>query len=181
MTTPDTDANQPLMVAWLAHFPGATTPVQRQDYRFWSGVGELTFSGQTWLGTGELIEVGALETSFEQQNRRMTVAVNMTDDSTLRSAFLEDPGPLEVTVLWIYSKDNGLTWLQLPRQFKGRLSRPGIVDAVYQIELETYTGDIDRGRPIKWSDADQKQRDATDRGMEYCAALASGFERTWPP
>ena len=169
------------IVAWLAYFPAVGAPLNQPAYRFWSGTGTLEYLNEDWLGAGSLISVGAAETSINQPTRRMTIALSTAGDEVLRQQLMQDPGPLEIEVRWIYSEDQGLSWLLVPRLFKGRLSRPVIADGIYTIELETYAGDVDRGRPVKWSDSDQRRRDSTDNGMGYMTTLASGFERRWPP
>ena len=166
--------------AILARFPGATTPVARPDYRFWSGVGDLTFGGETYAGAGDLIALGPSEASLGQSNRRITASISVAENTTLRAQLMEDPGPLTVTLQWIYSTDQ-IAWSLVSRKFVGRLSRPVISGGVYQIELETYQGDVDRGRPLRWSHADQLARDATDKGFEFMESLAGGLRFRWPP
>ena len=100
----------------------------------------------------------------------------------LRLAFMQDPGPLTVIIEWLVSLDQGLTWRKVPRKFVGRLSKPLIKDGIYTIEIETYGGDVDRGRPLKWSNEDQQARHPGDKGLEYVRQLSDGLrDQRWPP
>ena len=51
------------------------------------------------------------------------------------------------------------------------------------VEIETQRGDVDRGRPLRWSHEDQQRRFPDDLGMEYMRKLAhdDGIETGWPP
>lgn len=164
-----------LQVAWLCSFVNTT-------YRFWSGEGDLSFDSVTYTGAGQLIEISPAEVDLKSQNRRLTASLALNDDPAIRQAFMQDPGPLTVEVNWIYSEDNGKTWTRLPRKYVGRLSNPKFVNNVYQVELETYAGDVDRGRPRRWSDEDQRAYYPGDKGMEYMRELEQGIDKVlWPP
>ena len=166
----------PPLVAALATFPG-TEPA----YRFWTGADDLTYDGATYQGR-DFVALAPAEATLGAPNRRMTASFAFAGlPRAQKNAFLQDPGPLTVELEWIYSDDQGQTWARVPRKFVGRLSRPRIVDGIYTIEIETWGGDVDRGRPRKWSHEDQRARDPTDRGMEYMRPLAAGVETRWPP
>ncbi len=160
-----------LMVANAAEFVGTS-------YRFWTGEGDVTLNSQVYQGR-PFITLSAAETTLGAPDRRLTVSFPVTD-RTLRQQLLQDPGPLTIKILSIYSTDRGQTWNIVPSLFVGRLSKPVIRDGVYSIEIETYGGDVDRGRPLKWSDEDQRARSSGDRGFEDVRALASGIETRWP-
>ena len=166
------EAGTAKLVHWLANFVDS-------GYRFWSGDGNLTIGGVTYQGRN-FISLSTAEASLDAPRRRMTASFTIFD-STLRRALLQDPGPLTVEIRWIYSIDNGVNWLMVPRRFVGRLSTPVIRDGRYTIEIETYGGDVDRGRPLKWSHEDQMRRFPGDRGLEYMRAISEGVEISWPP
>lgn len=179
-------ADEALTVHWLMTFPDHN-PV----YRFWSGEGDLSLDGHTWAGRS-WVSLSAAENALDGPDKRMTVslAVSTTSDEPaereamrhLRTILMQDPGPLEVVIEWIFSRDHGQTWQRLPATFAGRLSNPVIRDGVYSIEIETWAGDVDRGRPLKWSDEDQRARAPGDRGLEYMRQLSEGIvDARWPP
>ena len=160
------------LIAWLADFKDS-------GHKFWSGENDLTLNGVLYQGRS-FISLSTSEASLDAPRRRMTASFPAVDGE-LRAMLMQDPGPLIVEIRWIYSLDHGQTWLFVPRKFIGRLSTPIIREGTYTIEIETYGGDIDRGRPLRWSDEDQQRRYPGDRGMEFMRALSEGIDTKWPP
>ena len=138
-------------------------------------LGDKTYQGRNF------ISLSGAEASLDAPNRRMTASFAVTTPE-LRMALMQDPGPLTVVIEWIVSDNQGRTWRKAPRKFVGRLSKPAIKDGIYTIEIETYGGDVDRGRPLKWSHEDQQRRHPGDRGLEYMRQLSEGITTArWPP
>ena len=167
----------------IARDPGDATIhwLARLDtFHFWSGSGDLDYDGETWRGAYGVVEVSETEQDISAPSQRVTVTVGIADN-TLRAALLQDEGPVVVELRWIYSTDSGLTYVPLPRRFMGRLSRPTMSDGLYRAELETYDGDIDRGRPKYWSHETQIAEHPDDNGLEAMRALGAGIDVSWPP
>ena len=160
-----------MIVGWLAEIG--------TGHYFWSGEGQLVFDGNTYTGS-HFVTLSPAEATVGAPRKRMTASFRVFS-ADLRAAVLQDPGPLPVEINWIYSTDQGQSWTRLPRKFVGRLSSPTIQNGIYTIEIETYGGDVDRGRPLKWSDEDQQDRAPGDKGLEYMRQLASGIDTRWPP
>ena len=160
------------LVAWLANFMDS-------GHKFWSGQDDLTLNGVTYQGRS-FISLSTAEASLEAPRRRMTASFPAVDGA-LRAMLMQDPGPLMVEIRWIYSMDHGQTWMLIPRKFIGRLSSPIIREGSYTIEIETFGGDADRGRPLRWSDEDQQRRFPGDKGLEYMRDLSEGIDTKWPP
>ena len=151
-----------------------------QEERYWTGEGQLSFQGKQWTG-GLGIQLSDVTTAIGAPSRRMTASFAVVN-RPLRLALLDDPGPLQVEIQWLFSKDAGKSWTAIGSKFVGRLSTPKITNGVYTVELETYTGDIDRGKIAKWSHERQMSRTAAvDRGMEMSNDLEVGIESKWPP
>ena len=161
-------------VAWLVDFVG------RDAGKFWSGRGDLLFEGATYFGAGQIVEVEPFENAAGQQSRRNSAKLFFGDSPEVRRALLNDEGPLPIQVRYITSDDDGATWAILPLTFNGQLSSPTFDDAgVYSVEIETHTGDIDRGSVVYWSDEDQ-QRLYGDRGFAFARDYQQGVEILWP-
>ena len=164
------------IVHWLA-----TIPHSRPFLRFWSGDYDLTFDGETYQGRN-FVNLSPAEAGIGSPNTRLVASFSVVDP-TLRAAFLQDLGPVMVTIEYIYSADGGLSYQIIPggRKFVGRMSNPVIKDGIYRVELETYGGDVDRGRPLRWSHEDQLRRYPGDKGLEFMRELEEGVEVKWPP
>ena len=160
-----------LMVGWRAKVEGT-------DYRLWSGDVDQVFGGETYMA-GHFIEIGHAGNEIGTPVRRATAAWALRDDVD-KSFLLDDIGPKTVLVTFIFSRDKGLTWREAPGSHRGRLSSPSYRSGIYSIEIETYRGDADRGRPQRWSHERQVKRNG-DRAFEMAADLAAGIETKWPP
>ena len=151
-------------VAWLLTFsdldPGAPVKVGR----WWSGEGQLTFETLVYDGAmgpnGSLLEVGDVEQTADQAGRRATLRLAVPAPA-VRHALSRDLGSVAAEIGWIWSAD-GVTWTRIPRRYKGRLSETRIVDGVLSATIATYWDEMDRGRPLYWSDATQRARAPAD-------------------
>ena len=164
---------------WLQHLITIDTdPV----VRVWTGQGSLTLDGADYAGGGKALAVSGAETRSGDPDKRLTITLSGIP-TDIRSTFLQDVGPLPVTVEWVYSSDSGESWQKVPGVlFRGRLSTPVLSEGVFEIEIETERGDVDRGRPLTWSDEDQRRRFTDDHGLEYMRQLSrEGTESAWPP
>ncbi len=153
----------------------------RFHLRLWTGVGSVTVGGNTYPGGGQALGVSEYENTTGDPDRRLQIRLSGIPKD-LRAQFLQDSGPLPVTVGWIYSQDRGGTWAEAPISFRGRLSSPTMSEGVLTVEVETQRGDVDRGLPLRWSHEDQQRRFPGDEGLEHMRALSQqGVESSWPP
>ena len=149
--------------------------------RLWTGWGELTVAGKVYQGGGRALAVSEVETSSGDPDKRLQITLSAIPPDQ-RAQFLQDSGPLPVTVGWIYSQDRGASWQEASIKFRGRLSGPSMTEGTLTVELETQRGDVDRGRPLRWSHEDQQRRHPDDLGLEHMRALSQqGVESSWPP
>ena len=164
---------------WAARFL-ASGHEDALDLNLWSGDYPLTLGGVTYApGQGVSIQHAANE--IGAPSRRVTCSFAITDTET-RAALMQDPGPQMVEIRFLVSLDAGLSWEFAPGPFIGRLSKPSIAGGLFSVELETYRGDADRGRPLKWSHEQQVKRGSGgDLAFEMSADLASGLTVRWPP
>lgn len=149
--------------------------------RLWTGQGGLRVGSHLYQGGGAALGVSEVETTSGEPDKRVTLSLSGIPRA-LRRQFLQDVGPKEVLIEWIFSRDRGVTWSKIPISFRGRLSTPSLSEGAFQIEIETQRGDVDRGRPLRWSHEDQQRRHPGDLGLEHMRALAKqGVETGWPP
>lgn len=184
--TPDFKSNltsESPNIAWLAEIDGL---LDDRTHRVWSGFGDLIFDGRTWLGTqtrdGPLVAISPITNNVGEPSKRAQVSIAVPT-AAIREMLAIDVGPVEVSIQTIYSVNSGRSWIRLPTGFKGFLSRPqfNAEGSIYTVELETWSGDADRGDPRYWSDEHQRQRYPGDKGFEFMRANAEGLEIRWPP
>lgn len=146
----------------------------------WTGEGDLTFDSVNYTGAGDLLAVNLIPLEAGIHERRASLELSVVSPA-MRTALLDDPGPTKVEIRQIYSTDLGQNWTAVNRIFRGRLSNPRITSQLYSVDVVQRIVDIDRGRPLKWSDATQKRRSPGDRGFEMASQLEAGFDIRWPP
>ena len=171
-------------VGWAAIIEGIG--LSREYFRVWSGVGQLEIDGDVFEGTtfegGAFASVSPIEHSVGSPSSRVNISIAVPS-AVVRDMLNIDIGPVWIRVFNIVSQDNGLSWEKLPTGIAGRLSRPSfdVEGSVYTIEIETYSGDADRGRPKIWSEDSQKRDYQGDRGFDFARKIESGVEIRWPP
>ena len=175
----------PPMVGWTLKIESIGTPGDPTTTRtvyWWSGTGNITIDGDVYQGvTNEgvaFMDVSAIEQSQGPPIKRATVRMAVVPEME-RRILQQDYGPIPITVGFVRSSDGGRTWLKINRSFPGRLSSPKLIDGLYEAEIETVLGDVDRGVPLRWSYEAQIDRHS-DKFFEAVNSYASGFEHKWP-
>ncbi len=168
-------------VHWLIELTGG---IVGAPHRFWSGEGAITIGGEEYMGVtrkdgGAVMSISELQQEVGAPDKRLTINLVVVAEA-FRRLLTMNIGAATVRIGWIYSRDMGQTWVELPRSFTGRLSAPTIKDGILTAEVETFSGDVDRGRPLMWSDVHQQERYPGDRGFEFTRELAKGVDLRWP-
>ena len=143
--------------------------------------GDVTIGGNTFEG-GKLIRVGRLSLAREAPDRRMTLTLAALESADL-TLYLQDHGPVTVTVEWVASQD-GATWTLLPKKHVGVQSGIVVTGGQAELTVETAKGTIWAGEPLVMSDATQREKYKTptpDRGFEYIERFKSEGIIEHPP
>ena len=153
--------------------------------RWWTGEGDLVFDSKTWEGThsdeinGSLMRISSIQETTDSPDARMQIFINVTKDS-VRSMLARDFGSPKVTVFWVWSQD-GRTWQRIPRRYIGNVSQVTANGGVLTVEVETRTGDVDKGLTIWWNDESHRQRYPDDTGFRHLRQLQEvGAQIKWP-
>jgi len=155
--------------------------VSDDSIRVWTGIGDLDLNGVTYTGIGpEVISVRIGQATEKEDARLQVTLAGLTEPET-RRAFYEFRGRVVVTVRLIYSIDEGVSWLRVPRSFTGLYSRPRIQNDTVSFEVATYREQLDRGYEVEWSHANQRALHAGDNGLEHLKTIADGINLSWPP
>ena len=170
------------MVAWAMEIAGIGD--MKVPYRVWSGLEQLDWNGTIWDGTqnvnGAFVSVSPVTDKVGTPDRRASVTVSVNAEMT-RELLAVDTGPVSVFLRYLYSLDNGLSWIEAPMALAGRLSQPKFEGGFYSVEIETWSGDADRGEPKFWSDETQRAEFPGDKGFEFVRKLSQGLDTKWPP
>ena len=186
------EAPTPLpMVGWAAEV--AKIERSGRPLRVWSGEGQLALDGKTYEGTtfdgAAFASISPIEHSVGSPQSRVTISMAVPS-AAVRAMLNIDVGPVPIVVFNVVSRDGGFSWKRLPTGIAGRLSRPSfdLEGSVYTAEIETYSGDADRGEVVEWSHENQNRinvgtddRPLYDLGFEFMRSYEKGVNINWPP
>ena len=85
---------------------GEVRPVLLLDLQFstplylWTGIGNLAWNGQTWLGMGDLLGIGTIEETGAVEAPGIAVRLNALDSALISAALAEDVQGRPMT-LWL--------------------------------------------------------------------------------
>ena len=154
-------------VAWLLKITENNGTVRR----WWSGVGNLNYDGQTWERGTPIINVGPSEATRGLPNGRTAITINAAAAKNVRVAMLKDIGPAPAEVHRIKDLRQGAGWVDMGHSTIGTLSDPQLVGGLVAFTIETRRGLVLKIAKM-WDHASQKRRDKFDDFFEYKAKLA---------
>ncbi len=149
--------------------------------RLWSGVGTLSWDGETWSGVGTLLGISGIDETNEIRASGLTVSLSGVP-SDLLSAALGDARSGKTGRVYLAFFSGGSIVADPILQFEGRLDVPAIEDgpetATISISYESELIDLERARERRYTPEDQAIDFPGDLGFNYVAALQDA-QITW--
>lgn len=143
--------------------------------RMWSGVGDKTWDGHTWDGSGDFGGVSPVDETTEVAAMGLTFTLSGIPSSTLSLA-LGDSYRGKPCKLWLAILDADDEVADAYPIFAGRMDVMGIEDGAdtgeVSIDAESRLIDLKRARSQRYTDSEQRRLFAGDLGCEYVAKLA---------
>lgn len=140
----------------------------------WSGVGSLTYAGNTYTGVGTLGSIGTISEGVDVKANGTTVTLSGID-ATLYGDCMNDIqlGASAKLRLALLSQGAIIGTPQLI--FSGLIDQPTVSEGGDTISitlaLETRMTNLQRPRMIRYSSADQRLRCPTDNSMQFIEQL----------
>lgn len=142
--------------------------------RMWSGLGNLSFDSQTWLGAGNLVQVSNIEETSEIKASGVVVTFNGIP-ADLLSLVLSDVKQGALGKIYLGFLSSGAVVATPWLIFEGRIDTPIINEEAEScsiaITYESRLIDLSRPRTARYTDQDQKREFPGDLGMEFVLAL----------
>lgn len=142
--------------------------------RMWSGIGDLSWDSQTWLGAGSLVQVSNIEESAEIKATGVVVTFNGIP-SDLLSLVLQDVQQGAIGKIYLGFLSSGSVVATPWLLFEGRIDTPVISEDAetcsIAITYESRLIDLSRPRTGRYTDQDQKREFPGDLGMGFVLAL----------
>ena len=143
--------------------------------RMWSGTGDLTWNAETWVGTGQLLRVDAIEESNEMKAVGTNVTLNGVPADLLSLALQEDYQGRTLTIyLGAFDESNEVITSPVVI-FSGRMDIMSISEdgqrASIEVSVENRLIDFERTRERRYTSEDQKIDFPNDKGFEFVSTI----------
>jgi hypothetical protein len=147
-----------------------------------SGIGNLQWNGQTWIGMGSLGTISAIEESSEIKATNVTFTLSGIAHDMLQKALGEVRQGYPVK-LWFGTLGDNNNVIADPLQiFAGRMDVPSIDEgtqtSTISIAVENRLIDLNRSRERRFTDQDQQIDHPGDLGFQYVQFIQN-WAGTW--
>lgn len=144
------------------------------DIRLWSGLGNITWDSQTWLGAGSLIQISNIDEPGEIKAQGIVVTFTGIPADFI-SLVLQSVKQNALGRVYLGFLSGGSVVANPWLVFEGRLDVP-IIDEQAEtcsiaITYESRLIDLTRARSRRHTEQDQQAEYPGDLGMEYVASL----------
>lgn len=141
----------------------------------WSGIGNLTFNGNTYAGVGDFLNVSPVQETSEVKSLGVSVTLSGIPSSTLAEVLGQSRLGKYITI-WLGLLTAAGALIADPVQlFYGEIDSPSIVEsgdtASVTVQCESRLIDLERSRERRYTDQDQQQKYPGDESLRYVAAL----------
>jgi len=165
---------------------------------FWTGLGDLTVGGITYVGTGQFLKISEMEETAEIAARGATITLSGIP-SELISLALSEPyqgrickimfGAIDANRIYLLQEDGSYVLREdggridittgevtpVVELFTGYIDQMNIDEgpetATIAISIESRLIDLERARTLRFTDQSQKSRFPNDRGLEFVEDL----------
>lgn len=144
--------------------------------RVWTGTATLSWGGNSWTGLGDLIGADAIEEATAVSAKGVALTLSGIPSSLITLA-LDDDYRGKPVIIYILQMNSAFTSVEYSyQQFAGRMDTMTIEDggetATITLQCESNLVDLERPKIRRYTDEEQQQILAGDRGLEFVAALA---------
>ena len=141
--------------------------------RVWTGIGEATIDGNTYTGTGNLLNISTVEETAEIAVRGATLTMTGIP-SELLSLALQEPYQGRVCTIYFGVRD-GATYSSLTQLFTSYMDEMNIDEAAdfatIEMSVENKLIDLKRARVRRFSSGYQKTKYPADKGLDFVEDL----------
>jgi len=152
------------------------------NFTAWTGYGNLTFGGTTYVGAGDFLSVSPVKENAEVQANGIDISLSGIPSDLISSALNETyQGRSCKLFLGVLDSSNAVVADPITL-FSGRMDLMTIDDsgdtASINVTAESRLIDLDRTRERRYTSEDQKIDFPNDKGLEFIADLQDK-EITW--
>jgi hypothetical protein len=161
---------------FYADFPSGTSHA-------WSGIGDFQWDDQTWLGVGDFGGVSEISESLRLESVGAQFQLSGIPSGLINIAINDNIQGRDCKLYLGFLNNVDLTLIDDPfLLFSGFLDTmtisEGANSAVIRVNAENKLRELNRSRPRRLTDQDQKAEFPEDKGLEYVSAL-QGADIYW--
>tara|TARA_R100000655_G_scaffold40580_2_gene76305 strand:- start:7596 stop:8165 length:570 start_codon:yes stop_codon:yes gene_type:complete len=143
--------------------------------RLWTGYSEITISGSTFTGSGNLLSLSQIDESADIRANGVKISLSGLDSSIISSALTEDAQGTLVKIFFGVLDDSQAV-VDTPYQtFEGFIDTMSIVEdgqtSQISIDVENKLVTLERPTNRRYTDQDQKEFFPDDKGLEFVDSL----------
>lgn len=136
--------------------------------RLWNGYGDLVYLGNTFLGSGNLLNISSIEEGAEISAKGATMVLSGISSSILSYALTENY-QYRIASIYVGTITGGT--VAAYKIFSGRMDVMTINEQGESCDItvtaESRLIDLERPRVRRWTSEDQKSLYAGDKGFDY--------------
>lgn len=175
MTRPSTTAfNNAIAADNVDPFFAVKLEFESGSTRLWTGVGDISFEAgsgsETFSGAGDLVSVSAVEETNDIESSGVTVALSGINSSLISLALSENYQGRNVT-LYLGLLSSGAVVADPYILFRGLMDMMDISDsgdtASIQVQAQNRLVALQKAKPRRFTQEDQKLIDPTDQGLSF--------------
>jgi len=152
--------------------------------RYWTGYGDLVWSGNTFIGSGQVIGLSDVTETNAVESNSVTFMLNGIPSTNLSFALTENYQN-RVVKYWLGLLSNGALIADPVALFVGRADSMTIRDngetADIALKAEGHLADLLRPRERRYTHEDQKIDYPSDLGLEFIKSMMGRTYRFGPP
>lgn len=138
---------------------------------FWSGVGSLSYGGDTYIGAGNFLAISPVVESVNVEANGVNITLAGLPTSLIATALAEDYQGRYISAYFACLDASGALIADPYKYFGGRMDVMEIFDAgetaTITIRSENLLIDFRRKKTHRYTDEDQKAVYTGDRGLEF--------------
>ena len=143
--------------------------------RFWSGVGDFAWGGNTYLGAGHVLSITNIMETAEIKAAGISMTLTGVPASIISTVLSESRQGKTVKIYLGFLNSSRALVATPETVFDGRLDVPTIElsgdSATVSITAESRLIDLERIKAGRFTDKDQQARYSGDKGLEYIESL----------
>jgi len=161
--------------AQLKPFYAVELGFESATLRFWTGFGTITANDEDWFGAGMVLGISSPNENIDLSAEGLTVTFSGLDSSVVAITLLENYRGRPAKVYIGALDDSNEPVSDLYQVFAGRMDVMSIQEdgqnATISLQIENVLIDLERSRPRKYTDEEQKKRFPGDRSLRFVAKL----------